>query len=91
MFVSVAEDSLGAFTREMVKHTFASDPSGQMHVFLHYRNSIRVDSAELRVLKQGDKISLAGFLHGLECTGLEAHFSIVLSGDFTNEFVKRRF
>ena len=64
---------------------FPTDPSGQLDVLGHDGDPLGVDGAEVGVLEESHKVSLAGLLQSHHSRALEAQVSLEILGDLTNQ------
>ena len=51
--------------------SLASYTTGQLKVFRHYRHPLRVDRAQIRVLKKPHQVRFRGFLESQQCLRME--------------------
>ena len=65
--------------------SLSSDPSSQLDVLGHDRDSLGVDRAQVGVLEQADQIALAGFLQSHDGSALEPQVSLEVLGDFSDQ------
>ena len=61
------------------------DPPGQLDVLGHDGDPLGVDGAEVGVLEESHKVSLAGLLQSHHSRALEAQVSLEILGDLTNQ------
>ena len=64
---------------------FTTDSAGKLDVFGHDGDSLGVDGAQVGVLKQTNKIGLAGFLKGHYGRALETEISLEVLSDLANQ------
>ena len=64
---------------------FTTDSAGKLNVFGHDGDSLGVDGAQVGVLKQTNKIGLAGFLKGHHGRALETQISLEVLSDLTDQ------
>ena len=65
--------------------SLSTDPPGQLDVPGHDGDPLGVDGAQVGVLKQSNKVSLAGLLKSHHSRALEAQVSLEILGDLTNQ------
>ena len=64
---------------------YTTDHSVQLDVLWHDGNPLGVDGAEVGVLEESHKVSLAGLLQSHHSRALEAQVSLEILGDLTNQ------
>ena len=64
---------------------FATDSSGQLDILRHDGDSLGVNGAQVGVLKQTNKIRLAGLLKSHHSAALETQVSLEILSDLTNQ------
>ena len=69
----------------------SSDSPGKLHVLGHYGDSLCMDSAQVGVLKQPNKVSLRCLLEAQHGSGLEAEISLVFLCNLANKTLERKF
>lgn len=62
-----------------------TDAFSQLEVFRHNCHSLGVDSAEIGVLEERNKVGLSCFLESQNSLTLESDFLFELSGDLTDQ------
>ena len=65
--------------------SFSTDPPGQLDVPGHDGDPLGVDGAQVGVLKQSNKVSLAGLLKSHDGGALEPQVSLEVLGNLTNK------
>lgn len=70
---------------ELRLSTLATDSSGKLDVLGHDGDTLGVDSAQVGVLKQTNKVSLRSFLQGTNSSALESQISLEVLRDLTNQ------
>ena len=65
--------------------TFPTDSSCQLDVFWHDGDPLGVDGAQVGVLKQTNKVGLAGLLEGHDGRALEAKVGLEVLGDLPDQ------
>ena len=63
----------------------AADPPGELDVLGHDGDPLGVDGAQVGVLKQTNKVGLAGLLEGHDGRGLEPEVSLEVLGDLSHQ------
>lgn len=74
----------------MSLRSLTSQSSGQLDVLLLDGNSLGVDGTQVSVLKQGDQVSLNGFLQSTDGRGLESQVGLEVLGDFSDQSLERQ-
>ena len=72
-------------TRGHTLSALTTDTPGQLDVFRHDCDTLSVDGAQVGVLEQTDKVSLAGLLEGHDSRALEAQVCLEVLSDFTHQ------
>ena len=65
--------------------SLSTDPPGQLDVPGHDGDPLGVDGAQVGVLKQSNKVSLAGLLKSHDGGALEPQVSLEVLGDLANQ------
>jgi len=65
--------------------TLATDPPGQLDVLGHDGDTLGVDGAQVGVLEETHKVSLAGLLESTDGSALEPEVSLEILCDLTNK------
>ena len=65
--------------------SFSADASGELNVLGHDGDPLGMDGAEVSVLEETHKVSLAGLLKSHHSRALEAQVSLEILGDLTNQ------
>ena len=60
------------------------DPSGQLYAFQHDCHALGMDSTQVTVLKQSDKIIFTGTLESVSCISCKTETSLEILSDFPN-------
>ena len=63
----------------------ATDSPGQLDILGHDGNPLGMDGAQVGILKEGNQVSLAGFLKSSHSRALETQVSLEVLGNFTNQ------
>jgi len=79
-----------AYQRSGCLRAFATETSSEGKILGLDRDTFGVDSSQVSVLKEGDKISLSGFLQSHHSGGLEAEIGLEVLSDFTNKPLERK-
>ena len=69
----------------------SSDSFGQLQVTSHDCHSFGMDSAQVGVFKQRNKVSFSSFLQGQNSRALEPEFLFPFMGDFSDHSLERKF
>lgn len=64
---------------------FSTNSSGQLNVFWHDRDPLRMNGAQIGVFEQADKICLGCFLKSEDGMALEPEISLEILGNFTDQ------
>ena len=65
--------------------SLSTDPPGELDVLGHDGDPLGVDGAQVGVLKQTNKVGLAGLLEGHDGRGLEPEVSLEVLGDLSHQ------
>ena len=65
--------------------SLSTDPPGELDVLGHDGDPLSVDGAQVGVLKQTNKVGLAGLLEGHDGRGLEPEVSLEVLGDLSHQ------
>jgi hypothetical protein len=68
----------------------ATDTPGQLIVFRHNGNALSVDSAQICVLKQTDKVRLGSFLQSKHGRRLKAQIRLEVLSDLADKALERK-
>ena len=71
--------------------TFTTDAAGQLDVLGHNGNTLGVNSTQVCILKQTNKVSFGGFLKGQHGRTLESKIGLEVLGDLTNKTLEGQF
>ena len=69
----------------------SSDSLGQLKITGHNGDSLGVNSAQVGVFKEGDEVSLSGFLEGQHSGGLESKLLLPFVGNFSDHSLEGEF
>ena len=64
--------------------SFAADTSSKLNVLGHDGHSLGVDSTQVGVLEESNKVGLTGFLKGHDGGTLETQIGLEILGNFTH-------
>jgi len=70
--------------------TFTSDSSGKLNVLWHDSDSLGVDSTEIGIFEQRDKVSFSCFLESQDSIGLESEVTLVVLSNFSDKSLERK-
>jgi hypothetical protein len=65
--------------------TLSTDTASQLNVLRHNGDTLGMNSAQVRVLEQADKVCLSSFLKGKNGRSLEAKIALEILSNLTNE------
>lgn len=68
--------------------SLAPDSAGQLNVFWHDGDPLRVDGTEVRVFKEPNKIGFCCLLQREDGEGLKPKVCFVILGDFSDQALK---
>ena len=71
--------------RDFNLSSLASDTAGQLDILWHDCDTLGVDSTQVGVLKQTNKVGLGSLLKSHDGGGLEAEIGLEILGDFTDK------
>ena len=69
----------------MCLRPLTTDPPSELDVLRHDSHPLSVDSAEVGILKETNKVSFRSLLKGKDSAALEAQVGLEVLGDLTNE------
>ena len=70
--------------------SLSTDPPGELDVLGHDGDSLGMDGAQVGVLKQTNKVSLASLLEGHDSRGLESEVSLEVLSDLPDQTLERK-
>ena len=70
--------------------TLAADATGELDVLRHDGNALRMDGAEVDVLKKPDKVGLSSLLERKNSGGLEAEVGLEVLRNLAHEALERQ-
>ena len=68
--------------------SFTTDSASQLNVLGHDGNAFRMDRAQVRVLKQSNKVCLTSLLQSQNCTSLEPKIRLEVLSNLANQALK---
>src|SRR5699024_3971571 len=73
------------FLSHIILSTFSTDTSGELDVFRHDSDTLRVDGTQVGIFEETDQVSLAGFLESHDGGTLETEIGLEVLGDFSDQ------
>ena len=71
--------------------TFAANATRELDVLRHDGDALGMDSAQVRVFKETDEVSLGGLLQGHDSRGLEAEVGLEVLGNLAHKTLEGQF
>ena len=70
--------------------SLTTDASGKLNVLRHDCHTLRVDSAQVRVLEEPDQVGLSSFLESENSRALETEIGLEVLGNLTDKSLERQ-